>query len=143
MNTPIWAEELIQEAIEYRGSKIKPVINWTEKDRTYTTGTARTPLKKGKEYIYKNRKVHCVKGCRAKISITAGTDMEDLKEGILHEVAHILSPPYTHHDRSFYRIAWDLFNHFELDLEKCLGREGRYKNIAKVEFNYLRKEGKL
>jgi hypothetical protein len=51
-----------------------------------------------------------------KLHVTAGTDELDQRLVLLHELAHLLrdhrAKKPAHHDVRFWRIAWDLYEHY-------------------------------
>jgi hypothetical protein len=148
MKAPQWAEEMSQQALEYLGCKLRPELVWSTKNSFYTSGKARlqgkryVPVKRfmsgGKKFVFHERRKR-----NSQIRIVQGTDLDDAKMCLLHEVAHIATPKGHNHSIQFYRTAWKLYKHFGLDLERCLKREGRYKKTAIKQYEYLKSIGEL
>lgn len=141
MITPTWAKETMLEAMALLKCNYRPKIVWRNADRKHSGGRAYLPL--GKRYVYKGKTYFRYKGRQSKIVVTAGTDLQDQKLVLLHEIAHIANPLGEVHGKNFWRTAWKLYKHFGIDLDYTLNRENNYKKEAGKQFIYLREQGKL
>ena len=116
---PKWAIRLLNEAVDWWCSlgheKYNPTLNWKVCNCSYSCGNAE----------YNDIFVH------------AGTDRLDAKYVVLHELAHIFSPPRevgkvnwsVHHD-DFWDTAWMLFRWAKLPIKYCKQRTGEYRKGA-------------
>ena len=136
MKVPKWAEYIFREVCDTynlyptpqlvwrrrRSKKIKPMfpdeIPTTRPKPKYSGGVA---------YVKDN-----------KIVITAGKDRKDQKLVLLHELAHMISPPEEYHGRIFWETAWKLYRQYKVPLRYAYKREGEYRTLSKVIYRQLR-----
>jgi hypothetical protein len=89
ITTPEWVENLAAEVVKNYGARMPP-ITWREASRKSTSGN--TSIKR--------------------ISIIAGSDQQDQKIVLLHELAHWLTP--GGHTEEFWTTAFDLYESYGL-----------------------------
>lgn len=115
---PAWAIEFI-ELIAKENSRKKPeILHWKQSNGKYSNGVY---------YWYPE-----------KITITAGSDKEDVKHVILHEFAHHMNSKSKRHKTQghtvrFWKIAFGLFDRYE-DIKYAFEREQTYKKYAMVVY---------
>jgi hypothetical protein len=68
------------------------------------------------------------------IVITAGNCEFDQGDTVLHELAHWLCRPKTHHKQQFWITYWKLVRHFGLDERKCLARSVAYRTRSEMAY---------
>lgn len=96
MTAPAWASSLVA-AVCADAGVAPPRLTWRRRDHEHSTGVARRSA--------------------GVIAVRAGCDSLDQRLTLLHELAHWLSPPPAvrgrararHHDRAFYRTAFELY----------------------------------
>jgi hypothetical protein len=104
---PAWAVRLVSETCEARGIKA-PTLTWRKGSGLSSSG---------RYYATEDR-----------ITITAGSDRQDQRLVLLHEIAHHLTPK-AHHGEAFWRVAWALFREHRLT-RYALTRKTPYKAAA-------------
>jgi hypothetical protein len=104
VSPPTWVTQLLTEVCEYTKLKPIPYLIWKTHERNWTSGYANYT-----DYT---------------ILLRAGTDAEESKMVLLHEVTHHLCCHNVQHSETFWRKALGLYKHFGLNMEKCLAREG-------------------
>jgi hypothetical protein len=108
--TPEWAEQLAAETVKAYGLDM-PEIKWRQsEDSERTSGRV-------------NRH-------KSELVITAGSDEQDQKMALLHELAHWVTT--GHHDTEFWVVAFDLYEQHGLS-QYAIGREGDYMAGAMAE----------
>ena len=70
------------------------------------------------------------------ITMKVGSDLQDQRLVLLHELAHWLSPVIDGHSRGFWRRAWELYERYNIDLDYAWEREKAYKVKATQEAPY-------
>ena len=94
MTTPRWALSLVASVCAEAGSA-QPRISWRSRASEHSTGVTRRT--------------------DGIVAVRAGSDELDQRLTLLHELAHWLTPTRRrrgrtpHHDRAFYRAAFDLY----------------------------------
>ena len=93
---PGWARELTALVCREAGVAPPARLRWTRRDRERASGVTRYAT--------------------GFVGVSAGTDVADARQTLLHELAHWLTPPparrrrgVRHHDRRFYTVAFDLY----------------------------------
>ena len=94
--TPAWARDLVALVCREAGVALPARLRWTRRDRERASGVTR----------HRTRF----------IGVSAGRDETDVRQTLLHELAHWLTPPpatprgrVRHHDRRFYAVAFELY----------------------------------
>lgn len=80
-----------------------------------------------------------------RIRIRAGSDLQDQKLVLLHELAHHIlnkgkAGRRAHHSLRFWRLAFKLYQTYGMDMDYAYQREKEYKKGATVAYNELGKE---
>ena len=108
MTTPAWAERIVARVCDAAGVD-EPEVTW-RRSRSSASSSGR--------YITAERR----------LIVTAGSDRRDQRLVLLHELAHHLTP-HQHHNDTFWKAAWRLFERFGLT-RYALKRESGYKANA-------------
>lgn len=108
-----WAEQLVGKVLTYEGRLHAPRFKFVFSNN-HKWSSGRTFTKPYRGYH---------------IFLRIGTDPKEAKMVLLHEMAHWLLTAGHHHDKAFWKKAWELYFLFqdELDLEAVKVREGNYK----------------
>ncbi|HET7685157.1 MAG TPA: hypothetical protein VFM19_01985 [Candidatus Limnocylindria bacterium] len=108
--TPPWALALVERVCAEAGAGIPTRLRWARRDRERSSGVTR----------------HAT----GYVGIVAGSDAEDARQTLLHELAHWIAPPpgrgrrgAKHHDRRFYATAFALYARHGGDPAAALERE--------------------
>lgn len=108
---PAWAAELVTRVCGAAGVSLPSRLRWTRRDRERSSGVTR----------------HATRF----VGVSAGSDLADARQTLLHELAHWLTPPSgrgrrgtRHHDRRFYTVAFELYaRHGAIAVSEALARE--------------------
>jgi hypothetical protein len=109
---PAWAAAMAVRVCGEAGVPLPTRLRWTRRDRERSSGVTR----------------HAT----GFLGVSAGTDVADARQTLLHELAHWLTPPprgtrrrgTRHHDHRFYAVAFDLYaRHGDLAAADALARE--------------------
>lgn len=107
---PAWAAALVREVCAAAG-RPEPTVRWRNAARPNSSGVTRPTL--------------------GQITVTAGADPLDQRLTLLHELAHWLAPPAprrrrraAHHDLTFYRVAFGLYQTHGIPAAEAIFREG-------------------
>ena len=123
---PRWARNLVRRVLMDYGSEIPLMeIRWrTNKKRFQTTGTACTLVHSGVWVI----------------TITQGTDKQDCRWALLHELAHVLVGLNDTHSREFHRFAFALYPNYGISAGYGIWREAnsRFCLVAAEDLGYHR-----
>jgi len=121
-SAPRWAVALALDVCLGAGVQPPAVLRWRRARRELSTGLTRRAAES--------------------IAVTAGSDVDDARHTLLHELAHWLAPEsrkrhgrgrqVIHHGHAFYAIALDLFARFDPDPIAALRREAmRYPSALR------------
>mgnify|MGYP001589009242 CR=1 FL=1 len=118
---PEWAQDLMLNALLYKGFDDIPELVWRHTKREVSSG------------VYSPR--------TKQIRIMAGSDRKDAKLVLLHEIAHFITPRKgsIFHTGIFWDITWDLYRWAKLPIRYCLKREGHYKKGATLAYHRIHK----
>ena len=141
---PEWATMLMEQVLKDEGLKIKPVLNWRDSKRSvWSSGQAWHPSKKA-YYRYKDNRTtngwdykRVKYTARYKITITAGSQSQDQRLVLLHELAHVICPKNVNHGAVFWRKAWELYKRYGVDLEYALNREKGYRKESEIQYRKM------
>ena len=109
---PQWAKTLSARACKVLGIRV-PTIEWYEVDYLYSSG-------------------YCRYGGHA-IRVNAGTDRDDARLVLLHELAHCAHPDESH-THAFWVTAMRLYKRYGVDPAYALHREEKYRAGAVKAF---------
>lgn len=141
--TPEWAIELIEQVCkDYKRTK-PGVFLWTSKDRRSTSGTTWYSKTKSGKPIYVYTKNLKRKRFWGKISVNAGTDINDQRLVLLHELAHWVAGKSKSigHNTKFWKTAYELYERYGVDMNYAFEREKGYKQTAVTVYErYYKKE---
>lgn len=139
MNVPEWAEELtIQVCKDYR--RRLPEQMWRKSfDRHWVE---RFTKEDGTRLFIKrinNSSSGSYTRTRNLIKIRAGSDEQDQRLVLLHELAHhIMGRNKAHgHSLKFWRIAFELYKRYGVDMDYAYKREKDYRKLATVAYNEI------
>lgn len=130
MPAPLWAIQLVETVCkEYRRAK-PSTFKWRQlKRRTASSGRAWTPGKSGllEPRRLKNGKVKYRRSTGI-VHISAGTDVKDQRLVLLHELSHHIAGRSRdeHHGIRFWRLAFELYERYGLELEYAYAAEMRH-----------------
>ena len=117
MTPPTWATDLVAVVCRDAGLPV-PAVGWRRRTGEHSTGVTRHHA--------------------AEIAVRAGSDPLDQRLTLLHELAHWLTPVRRrrgrtpHHDRAFYRTAFELYGRHGLTHEDALRLESaRYPSAVR------------
>jgi len=107
---PEWAAALVVEVCAAAG-RPGPAVRWRRARRANSSGVTRPDL--------------------GQITVTAGTDPIDQRLTLLHELAHWLAPRAprrrrrtSHHNATFYQVAFALYHAHGISAAEAILREG-------------------
>lgn len=135
MTEPEWAEPIIREVLFLHNRTKAPRIKWVSSKHggsgvTYKRGTVRR-----NGWSYKIRRRRGTPDIVVRVCGKLGRD----KLVLLHELSHWLLRAGHHHDKTFWKKAWDLYFYFltpeEIEEEKK--SEFDYKGKALVVYQEL------
>lgn len=121
MTIPDWAQELtIKVCKDY--NRWPPKIIWRNRYGKHSSGVT---------YVYKKRGFD--------ITVRAGTDIDDQKLVLLHELAHYIvakskKGKRESHSLRFWRLAFELYECYGVDRDMAYEREKGYKEKARWAF---------
>jgi len=124
-NAPQWAIDLIEQVCKENSRKLPLTLRWMNLNRKSSSGTF---------YWYTET-----------ITIRAGTDKEDVKHVILHELGHHLNAKSRKHRRKghtvrFWKIAMSLYEQYG-DMSYSVKREKNYRAFSQVVYErHFKKE---
>jgi len=128
---PRWARNLVRRVLKDYGSEIPLMeIRWrTNKRRFHTTGTSCTLVHSGVWVV----------------TITQGTDLQDCRWALLHELAHVLVGLNDTHSRAFHRFAFAMYPQYDLSPGFSIWREAnsRFAMPAAEDLGYYRIAARL
>src|SRR6185503_2905552 len=113
---PSWVDEVVAEVRDLMGFYSKRLLILWRQSPTSKLSSGHTKVKAGE------------------IVITAGSCEWDQGDTLLHELAHWLLPRGVNHRLRFWRLYWQLIDHFGLDRGKALQRAEAYRKRAAVAF---------
>lgn len=116
-NAPQWVLDLAQDVVKSKCHKRMPIIIWRKRHGFHSTGVT---------YSLEGR-----------ITVRAGSDEQDQKLVLLHELAHYLCPKACGHNMRFWKTAWTLYKEYNIDLAYAFEREKDYKKKAIVAYNKI------
>lgn len=127
MKNPEWVDRYVSEVLKLEGRTKRPLIKFR--------------LGRGSGYAhYKWKRVNGKrKAVFSHITINYNGIDKSAKMIVLHELAHAMGIPQSHHNLRFWERAWGYYEHFrdELDWERVKQSEFRYKDKAKVVYDRL------
>ena len=136
--TPNWAVELVEQVCKDRRRAVPSRLQWY--DRSKSTKVYRTWNEDGSRSLkIKNQEYTSGWTTVGKIHISAGTSEEDQKLVLLHELAHHLlnktkKSRLQGHSIRFWRLAFELYHQYGVDLGYAYQREKNYKKKATVAY---------
>lgn len=119
--TPRWAEEYVEIIKRQLGIKGRVILKWRKRSGVFSTGRT--------WYIGDGGEVH----------INAGSDRDDTKMIIIHELCHV-KLPHAHHTKDFWDLCWKTYRWAKLPMRKCFARESRYKKRSVASYYRVGKE---
>ena len=136
-NAPEWATELFVTVCKDYNRGLPSTFKWANCNRKCSSGVTRPSW-----YTYMRR----TKGGKlvktrhyGEVSVRAGSDEQDAKLVLLHELAHhivgrTISGRRQGHSMKFWRLAFELYERYGVDMEYAFGREKGYKAKATVAY---------
>lgn len=133
MKNPEWVDRYVSEVLKLEGRTKRPLIKFRNK-----RGTGYTHYK----WKWKNGKRKLI---FTYISINSNGDEKWDKMIVLHELAHAMGRPRSHHNLRFWERAWRYYEAFrnELDWEAVKKSEFSYMGKAKIVYDRLYPEVEL
>lgn len=115
---PGWAQMLI-ESVCASWDVPQPVVRWSiNNSRFHTSGRAYSHEFTGQ------------RNTKAQLLIVQGTDHEDAKLVLLHELTHWVLPHGEHHGSYFWKTAFEMYTDYDIRMDYAAEREGRYRKEA-------------
>jgi predicted SprT family Zn-dependent metalloprotease len=112
MRPPAWAQQLLEQVAATHAIGV-PRLSWKEAE-----GSSGRYYRRGE----------------GRINIVAGSDDEETRMVVLHEMAHhlahVLGRAEKGHGEAFYFICWALYLAYEVPLDLAVAREFQYKASA-------------
>lgn len=137
--TPDWAVELVKQVCKERRRALPSKLQWY--DRSKSKKVFRTFNEDGSRSLQiRNQKYTSgTTWGSGKIHISAGTDVQDQRLVLLHELAHHLlnktkKSRLQGHTIRFWRLAFELYHQYGVDLAYAYEREKNYKKKATVAY---------
>lgn len=138
-NPPEWATELFKAVCKDYNRGLPSEFIWRNRNGWYSSGTTRpqwgkirVKLKNG-NYKYVN--------FYGGVTVRAGTDVDDQKHVLLHELAHHVLGRTKRgrragHSIAFWKLAFEMYQRYGIDLETAHEREKHYKKKATQAYEY-------
>jgi hypothetical protein len=126
MPTPQWAVELTNQVCKDYKRALPQKFQWYQ-SKTSSNSSGRTWARQRVWGRWIPSKVH----------VTAGTDLQDQKLVLLHELAHhICNKRHKReaHSIRFWRLAFELYERYGIDMQYAYEREKDYKQKAQWAF---------
>lgn len=133
MHEPEWATPIIRDVLVLHNRTKRPRIEWKKGGGSGVTKKRGMYRRNGYSYKIRRRRGTPDIICRLNDDVTRG------KIILLHELAHWLLRAGHHHDKTFWRKAWELYFFFltPQELEKAKADEFWYKDKAKQVYQEL------
>lgn len=135
MKQPNWVDELIEQVCKDHKRKA-PKLTWRNASRESSSGKTRFPRSSTGTKLYTRTKTGRLIRFKGGISIMAGTNEQDQRLVLLHELAHWLTVKYKNqgHNQKFWETAFDLYERYGVDMDYAYNREKDYKQTAKLVY---------
>ncbi len=136
---PEWATELFKQVCKDYNRGLPSQFAWRNANRDSSSGVTRSSwYKKGVKT--KSGKLKFVQWY-GEVSVRAGRDEQDQKLVLLHELAHhIVGRSKTGrgqgHTMKFWKLAFELYDRYGVDMDYAIGREKNYKAYATVAYEH-------
>ena len=115
---PQWAKELTMRVIEENSRRKVPPIAWCKTNGCNSSGYTQMYSQKSGSMKY------------SFILIRVGSDEQDQKLVLLHELSHWMCSRKEHHSKKFWRLAFDMYDRYGVDKQYAIKRESHYKKKA-------------
>ena len=131
-STPVWAIKLTEQVCRDYNRALPGELKWKVADRPSSGG--RTSYARGKRgqqlYIVKKSGRRIV--FRGIVLVNAGTSRKDQKLVLLHELSHwvVVRGKAMGHTSRFWKMAFQLYDRYGMDMEYAFNREKDYKQGA-------------
>jgi hypothetical protein len=138
-NAPDWATELFTTVCKDYNRGLPSEFYWKDRNRAYSTGVT-NPHWRSFSMIMKNGKRKKV-NYYGYIKVQAGTDVQDQKLVLLHELAHHVMGRSRRgrsvgHSIAFWKLAFELYDNYGVDMDYAIKREKNYKVKATEAYEY-------
>lgn len=139
MTEPDWATKIIDDVLSLNNRTKRPVVKWYSARYALSSGVTYSTRRRRRSVKYRGWYRKYSRVSKPDISIHAGTKQSDVKGVLLHELAHWLIRYKHHHDKVFWKKAWELYAIFlsKEELEVFKVREFEYKGKAKIVYDKL------
>lgn len=134
MVEPEWATKLIGDVLYLHNRTRRPKVKWLESKSYWSSGWA-YPSNYSKIYGRRGRRFR-----KERVDILIRQSSTHLNRYVLlHELTHWLLRAKHHHDKVFWRKAWELYYVFlsKEEIEDAKESEFAYKGKAKTVYNEL------
>ncbi len=135
MTEPEWATPIIRDVLALHNRTKAPRIRWVKSKYGGSGVTYKRGIVRRNGWSYKIRRRRGTPDITVKLSNKLGRD----KLVLLHEMAHWLLRAGHHHDKTFWRKAWDLYFFFltPQEIEENKGSEFSYKSKAQEVYHEM------
>lgn len=138
-NPPEWATELFTTVCKDYNRGLPSQFVWKNANRSGSSGVHKPGW--GKRYrMTKGGKLKATNWW-GEIIVRAGSDIQDQKLVLLHELAHHVaarSKTRRHHGHTirFWKLAFEFYDRYGVDMEYAYDREKNYKAKATQAYEY-------
>lgn len=141
--TPEWAVALTEQVCRDYNRTLPGELKWQEARREYSSG--RTLYARGKRgnKLFIRKKSGKAVVFRGAVRVVAGTNEDDAKLVLLHELAHWVCTrgKAVGHTVVFWKKAFELYDRYGIDMKYAFKREKDYKQTAVAVYErYYKKE---
>lgn len=116
---PQWAVAFLRIVSEDYNLGFKPPLRWRTERQTAGEWSSRGHTR------WENTRLH---PNECYIYVSAGTDLLDQIQVLLHEAAHWVAGHAAHHGDHFWRTYWQMVKKYELPFYYCYYRSARYRS---------------
>lgn len=137
-DAPDWATELFEKVCKDYNRGLPSQFVWKKRNSQYTTGT--TYPSWDRRYVKTKTGLKSI-NWYGEVVVRAGKDEQDQKLVLLHELAHHVvarskSGRGQGHTIKFWKLAFELYERYGVDMDYAYKREKNYKRKATQAYEY-------